>query len=131
MTAIGRLYARLLTVSPAASTQQRDRLFGAADRIVRRDYATANLSLRAVAAELAISPRELQRAMRSAADTTFRDHVLEVRMVAARRLLQDGASSRQVASRVGYSSGAGFAKAFRRRYGAGPSAVRAASTGQP
>jgi AraC-like DNA-binding protein len=106
-----------------SSTPQRERLTRDATRIARREYARQNLSLRMVAARLSVSERELQRAFSAGGDASFSAHLFEIRMSAAKRLLERGGSSRQVAAQVGYSSGAGFAKAFRRRYGVPPSAV--------
>jgi AraC-like DNA-binding protein len=104
-------------------TEQRERLTREAIRIARREFPRQNLSLRLVAARLAVSERELQRAFSAAGEGSFSEHLFEIRMSTAKRLLERGGSSRQVAAQVGYGSGAGFAKAFRRRYGVPPSAV--------
>jgi AraC-like DNA-binding protein len=110
-------------VGELSSTAQRRRLTREAISIARREFPRQNLSLRMVAGRLAVSERELQRAFSGGGDGSFSDQLFEIRMSAAKRLLERGGSSRQVAAQVGYSTGAGFAKAFRRRYGVPPSAV--------
>jgi AraC-like DNA-binding protein len=51
-----------------------------------------------VAARLAVSERELQRAFSAGGDGSFSEYLFEIRMSAARRLLERGGSSRQVAA---------------------------------
>jgi len=49
----------------------------------------------------------------------------EVRRTVARRLIVDGSLDLgEVATRVGFADGAAFGKAFRRWFGASPSALR-------
>jgi len=93
--------------------------------IVEQDYAS-DLTVESVARRVASSPRQLQRAYKEIAGTTFRAHLTAVRMERARDLLL---TSRlpvaEVARRVGYRQPAQFAKAFRRHHGASPSELRA------
>jgi len=89
-----------------------------ARRMVRAD---PDLSLEAVAAELEISPRRLQRLL-AQTGTSLRAVRLAVRMEQARALIEtEELPSRVVAGRVGYRQPSGFAKAFRRYWGRNPS----------
>jgi AraC-like DNA-binding protein len=112
--------------------QERRRLYAEATRIVERDAAFSRLSLRGVADELAVSERQVQRVFRQFAGTTFRHHVLRVRMERAAVLLREeprravpSRSVPEVAAMVGYSDrSSGFVKAFRRYWGSTPHQVR-------
>lgn len=55
------------------------------------------------------------------------DYVTEVRVDAAKRMLEAGRSVSEVSRELGYASDEGFSRAFRRRTGTTPSAWRAAS----
>ena len=96
-----------------------------ANAIVERDFAS-DLSLDDIARRVASSRRQLQRAYAEIGETTFRDHLTEVRMQRAAELLERGRLTvREVAHRVGYRQPAQFAKAFRRHRGVAPSDFRA------
>ena len=96
-----------------------------AANITRRD-----LSVDAVAARHGISPRYI-RALFMDAGTTFTDFVLDQRLARAHRLLTEPHADTRAISAIAYDSGFGdlsyFNHAFRRRYGATPSDVRAAA----
>ncbi len=53
------------------------------------------------------------------------DYVTEVRVDAAKRMLQAGQSVSSVSRELGYASDEGFSRAFRRRTGMTPSSWRA------
>jgi AraC-like DNA-binding protein len=92
---------------------------------VERDFAS-DLSLDDIARRVASSRRQLQRAYAEVGDSTFRDHLTEVRMRKAAEMLATGSLTvREVAHRVGYRQPAQFAKAFRRYQGVAPSDFRA------
>jgi AraC family transcriptional regulator, regulatory protein of adaptative response / methylphosphotriester-DNA alkyltransferase methyltransferase len=102
----------------------RTALYDDACAIVEEEYA-ADLSLDDIARRIASSRRQLQRAFAEIGDTTFRDHLTQVRMRRAADLLATrGMTVREVANRVGYRQPAQFAKAFRRHIGVSPSAFR-------
>jgi AraC-like DNA-binding protein len=88
------------------------------------------LSVDSVAARHGISPRYI-RALFMDAGTTFTDFVLQQRLGHAHRLLRDPHADGRAISAIAYDSGFGdlsyFNHAFRRRYGATPSDVRAAA----
>lgn len=74
----------------------------------------------AVAAELAMSPRTLQRHL-AEEDTTFRTVLAETRRELADQLLSAGASVTEAAHRLGFSEMAAFSRAYRRWTGSSPS----------
>jgi AraC-like DNA-binding protein len=85
------------------------------------------LTLPAVAAILAISPRHLQRVFEQCGSRTFSEELRWRRMNAACELLARPALPiAEVAQRVGYSQGPHFARAFRRCHGLSPSLYRQA-----
>jgi AraC-like DNA-binding protein len=96
-----------------------------AANITRRD-----LSADAVAARHGISPRYV-RGLFMDAGTTFTDFVLDQRLARAHRLLTEPFADGRAISAIAYDSGFGdlsyFNHAFRRRYGATPSDIRAAA----
>ena len=94
-------------------------------RVVVRRYAE-RLTLSSIAAELACSPRQLQRAYALAGATSFSEQLRTQRLRAAAELLatQPSLSVAQVAALAGYRSVSYFAGAFRARYGCPPGAYR-------
>lgn len=91
--------------------QAHDDLFAAATAVIERDAHRSALSLAGVAAELAVTPRHLQRVFAEVGGTTFRRYVLTTRMERAARLLREERPARavptrpirEVAAMVGYS----------------------------
>ncbi len=109
----------------ANTVRHRTSLFHDAVAIVEQDYAS-DISLDDIARRVASSRRQLQRSYAEIGDTTFREHLTQVRMERAAELLaRRGLTVREVAHRVGYRQPAQFAKAFRRHKGLAPSAFRA------
>jgi len=106
------------------TVERRRELFEDAVAIIEREFAR-DLDLAWVARQVATSRRQLQRAFAEIGETSFRDHLTEVRMRNAAALLREGGRPvRDVALRVGYRQPAQFAKAFRRHHGAPPSSFR-------
>ena len=92
--------------------------------MVESDFGS-DLSLDVIARRVASSRRQLQRVYAEIGNTTFREHLTEVRMQRAAELLAGGnLTVREVANRVGYRQPAQFAKAFRRSQGVAPSGYR-------
>lgn len=109
-----------------ATIRHRTSIYEDAVRIVEVEYAS-DLSLDQIAQRIASSRRQLQRSYAEIGRTTFRAHLTGVRMDRAAEMLAMGPHTvREVANRVGYRQPAQFAKAFRRRHGAAPSAYRSA-----
>jgi AraC family transcriptional regulator, regulatory protein of adaptative response / methylphosphotriester-DNA alkyltransferase methyltransferase len=115
-----------------STVERREALYREAVAIIERDY-PRQIDLNTVAAEIATSRRQLQRAFAEVGDTSFRTYLARVRMHRALELLRGGGMPvRQVAQNVGYRQPAQFAKTFRRHHGAPPSSFRAASSnGRP
>ena len=109
----------------ASTVRLRTSLFHEANDIVEREFAS-DLSLDDIARRVASSRRQLQRAYAEIGNSTFRDHLTEVRMRKAAEMLATRTFTvREVAHRVGYRQPAQFAKAFRRYKGVAPSDFRA------
>jgi AraC family transcriptional regulator, regulatory protein of adaptative response / methylphosphotriester-DNA alkyltransferase methyltransferase len=121
-----RLARRRVFLIVRASTVQRRRiLFVEAREVIARRFGDPDLSLAAVAHEIATSRRQLQRAFAEVGGTTFSRELQRVRMDrAAELLLQAPTAVQAVAGAVGYRQPAQFAKVFRRHHGTAPSAFR-------
>jgi len=89
-----------------------------------------NLSVTTLAARHGVTPRSVQLLFEGEA-LTFSQFVLEQRLAAAHRMLGDprraGMSVSAIALAAGFGDLSHFNRSFRRRYGATPSDVRAAS----
>lgn len=110
-----------------ATIRHRTSIYEDATRIVEQEY-HADLSLDDIAARIASSRRQLQRAYAEIGQTTFRDQLTRVRMDRAAEMLATfPLTVREVAQRVGYRQPAQFAKAFRRHHGVAPSEYRTAN----
>ncbi len=113
-----------MTEHRASTIASRTALYREAVSVIEADYA-APLTLDDIAARIASSRRQLQRAFAEVGDTTFRDVLTAVRMERAAELLTDPRYSvRSIAFQVGYRQPAQFAKAFRRHHGLSPSEYR-------
>lgn len=115
--------AQLPTHRPA-TIDRRTSLFRDAVSIVEAEY-NSRLSIDDVAHRIATSRRQLQRAYAEIGNTTFREHLIAVRMERAAELLATtGLTIREVALRVGHRSSAHFSMLFRRYYGTSSSTFR-------
>lgn len=115
-----------MTVTPRATTvQARRQVYAEALAVIEANPALG-LSLDTLAAELHVSRRQLQRVFHEVGDTTFRDELMRARMARAHELVSGTRHPvERVARAVGYRQPGEFAKAFRRWWGASPSAIRA------
>ena len=94
--------------------------------LLARRITAAAPTLEAVAVELAMSERTLQRELR-VETTTFRQLVEDVRReVAVQYLAQPGASASEAAFLLGFSEPSAFTRAFRRWTGAAPTQFQSA-----
>jgi AraC-like DNA-binding protein len=95
---------------------------------VARNLARADLSVAALAMRHRVTPRYIQMLFEGEG-TTFTAFVLEARLARAHRMLSDprlaGAKVIAIALDCGFADLSYFNRAFRRRYGATPSDVRA------
>jgi AraC-like DNA-binding protein len=105
---------------------------GAARLNVIKDYIARNLgenlSVGVLAMRYQVTPRYVQKLFEMEG-TTFTAYVLDQRLAHAHRLLADPGPAREKIATIAFDSGFGdisyFNEAFRRRYGATPSDVRA------
>jgi AraC family transcriptional regulator of adaptative response / methylphosphotriester-DNA alkyltransferase methyltransferase len=115
-----------VTEHRASTIASRSTLYHEALTVIEEQYGR-QLTLDEIAAQIASSRRQLQRAFAEIGDTTFRDALTGVRMERAADLLREPRFSvRSVAYQVGYRQPAQFAKAFRRHHGVSPSEFRVA-----
>jgi AraC-like DNA-binding protein len=105
--------------------------FGAIKADIAANITHRDLSVNSVAARHGISPRYI-RTLFMDAGTTFTDFVLDQRLARAHRLLTDPHADGRAIGAIAYDAGFGdlsyFNHAFRRRYGATPSDIRASRT---
>jgi len=103
----------------------RRRLYEEATALVARDYRRA-LTLRVLAAELAASPRQIQRAY-AEQGTSFAEDLRARRLAVAAELLrtQPGLSVAQVGALAGYLAPSHFVRVFRAARGVAPGEYRA------
>ncbi|TXR50402.1 helix-turn-helix transcriptional regulator [Phyllobacterium endophyticum] len=129
----------LVALACGATRDARDLIEGRGKRAARFAAVKANivanathrnLSIDSLAARHGISPRYIG-ALFAGAGTTFTSFVLEQRLAHAHRLFADRRFVHRTICSIAYDSGFGdlsyFNHAFRRRYGATPSDVRAAT----
>jgi AraC-like DNA-binding protein len=97
---------------------------------IAANVASRDLSVDVLAARHGISPRYI-RALFKDRGTTFTDFVRDLRLARAHRLLVDPQRFERAVGAIAYDAGFGdlsyFNHAFRRRYGATPSDIRAAA----
>jgi AraC-like DNA-binding protein len=101
---------------------------------IKRDIAASiaqrDLSIAVVAARHHLSPRSLQRLF-ARDGSSFGKHLLELRLNAVHRLLDDGRHAARSISELAFDCGFGdmshFNHAFRRRFNASPTQVRRAA----
>lgn len=92
------------------------------------DHIDDPLPIARIAELSAVSLRTLEARFRDRLNTTADRYYRDMRLAAARRVLQQGrASVSEVAEAHGFSSAAVFARAFRRRYNEAPRDVRSTS----
>jgi AraC-like DNA-binding protein len=113
-------------VTRPKTERQRRALLDRAERIIKERYAEFDLTLADVAADAGCSTRLLQLVFREVGGTTFRDHLLRVRLETAHRLFSRKTgnwSVRKVARAVGYREASGLRPRFKTFYGYNPSEV--------
>ena len=81
-----------------------------------------DLSLDVLAREFYISKYHLSHQFKSYTKQTIHTYIKEKRMLSAAAQLQDGIQPQQVAENLGFSTYAGFHRAFVQKYGVAPSA---------
>jgi AraC-like DNA-binding protein len=113
--------AEIALVSPPARRRLMERLHQA--RWILRERIKSPPSLQELAREVAMSTSLLKASFREAFNETAFEYVRDLRLQRARAMmLEEGASVKEAAAAVGYSSLSYFARAFARRYGTNPRA---------
>jgi DNA-binding response OmpR family regulator len=111
-----------------ADLGERDRVFlGKLGRVVARRYGEVGLDLGGIAAEMALSERQLQRKLKALTGLTPGEYLRDYRLVRSYEQLSDGRRANEVARDCGFVSAAHFATCFRARFGHVPSETRARS----
>ncbi len=77
-----------------------------------------------IADALAINRKYLARIFMERTGTTIKEYLTEKRLAEAERLLCDGRGVAETALMVGYTDGFNFSKAFKKKYGFPPKAVK-------
>lgn len=110
--------------------RRRQALLDRAEQAILKRHPEFDLALSDIAAEAGCSTRQLQLVFREVGGTSFRDHLLLVRMEQAHRLLSRKTgnwSVRKVARAVGYREASGLRQRFKPFYGYNPSEVASES----
>jgi AraC-like DNA-binding protein len=119
-TTLTRTRTLAVFFDPAFFAAQRPRPAGG-DRV----RSLAEVTLADVCASVAVSERTLRRAFEARAGMSWRQYLLQARLLRAMALLsQPGPTVLAIASQVGFESLSGFTRAFRRLTGETPMAYR-------
>ena len=94
------------------------------EQVVAHNYHDQNFDLRQMAAKMDMSERQLQRKLRSMTGHTPSEFVRSFRLSKSLEYLLAGASVRDTAIAVGFSSQAYFASCFKAEYGRTPTQYR-------
>ena len=93
-------------------------------RFINENLFSPDMCVTFVADRFSIAKATLQKIIKAATGATFSAYISAQRLERAYQLLQEpGVSVQKVSELCGFSSPNSFYKAFRRRYGAAPSAV--------
>jgi AraC-like DNA-binding protein len=115
--------------SSGRGSGRRERFLRAVEDLAREPL--DEVTLPAFARRAGLSERHASRLFQLEIGRTFRDHVSEIRLERAKRLLRStGMSVIEVAGETGWSSLAHFNSVFRRRVGSTPSRFRVAGMAQ-
>ncbi|MCK5777402.1 MAG: helix-turn-helix transcriptional regulator [Rhodospirillales bacterium] len=120
--------ATIAGVSEAELSTGSVRAIGRAQTIRRYlvDHIDEDLSLKDIAREVGFSVESMQRAFKTAYNSTIGEFVREYRLHQARQaLISEGISVSEAAYRARYANPANFSTAFKRLFGVAPSMVRA------
>ena len=102
-----------------------EELLHAAENYIRCNYASAALNRAEVAAALNVSVPTLSRAFERCSGYTFLEYLTQIRLDAARKLLQDGRCRiSEAAQMCGFSSPGYFARVFKKTFGKTPGKYR-------
>ncbi len=89
-------------------------------RVVNRNYANSNFDVSSMAAEMAISDRQLQRKVKALTGQSPVQHLRQFRLDKSLQYLRDGVPVGKAAKAVGFSSHAYFTCCFMAKFGITP-----------
>ncbi len=119
-------------VAPALEPEDREKLFSRLEQFMTENhpYLDNDLTLKTLAEQLALTPRELSEVINAQAGRNFFDYVNRYRVDAAKQMLRQQPDARilDVAHACGFNSKSVFNEAFKRHAKLTPSAFRAAKT---
>jgi len=107
-----------------ATSFDRDHIVNTAAKVMS-EHVEDPLPMHKIAANLQISPRQLEMRFRTNSGTSPYQFALNLRLQAAARLARDTASTfTEIALQTGFASQAVFSRAFRRKFDTSPTAYR-------
>lgn len=83
-------------------------------------YGDVNLSVSMIGAQFGLAPQYVSRLFKEQTGQGLHDYISQVRINAAKSLLQEGGTIEEVASRVGFSGGNAFIRVFKKYEGITP-----------
>lgn len=115
----------------APSTDKASQLMAKVKKYLQHNYMICDISLDSVSGILNMNPSYFSVLFKRAFGVNFVDYLTDLRMQAAKELLQDPMrSTSEVAGMVGYESANYFTRAFKRKVGMTPTDYRRLSRGQ-
>ena len=121
-------YSIFKTITDAVEHQnssKNDQIASAVHQYISTRFSDPTLSIDAIADALGLSSSYLGRVYKSVTGHTILEHILEVRMQEARRLLTESTLSvAEISEQCGFSSDSYFYKIFRQENGTTPAAYR-------
>ncbi len=119
------LFDRLHEQMENKKTENQKALVEGADRIIGSEYANPDLSVEYISEALNVSSGHLSRVYKQSTARTVGEKITEVRMKAAKVLLQStGLSIMEISAKVGYLNDSYFYKAFKQLGGVTPNEYR-------
>lgn len=97
-----------------------DPLLQRLDQVLASRFGETELDLGQLADAMAMSPRQLQRRLKAAADISPADYLRRYRLQQAARLLAEGNKVTWVAQAVGFAHQSHFGRCFKQQYGLTP-----------
>lgn len=92
---------------------------------VQDHYADINLSVSMIGANFGITPQYVSRLFKEQSGQGLHDYISQVRTAEAKKLLQEGVTIEEIASRVGFSSSSAFIRVFKKYEGITPGRFKA------
>jgi len=108
----------------AKHTTQDKRFLQSLDMIIEEHIGEKTLSVEEIANVLNISRVQLYRKTKKLLHCSVNDYLLQRRLTKSKHLLLEGLHINEVAEKVGFSSAAYFAAAFKKQFGVTPTAFR-------